>query len=340
MHIEDFDYDLPAEAIAQLPAEPRDASRLLVVGNPLIDTTFGKLSDYLNAGDLLVVNTTRVRAARLRGTRPTGGAVELLLLEKHEDEWEALARPARKLRAGMLLDLGELVAEVVAVGGEGIVQARLQTVGDRAVEEVIAAVGLVPYPPYVTDGPADPGRYQTVYADATGSAAAPTAGLHFTPELLADLTDRGIGRSEIILDIGLDTFRPITAPVVEDHEMHRERYEVPAATVVAIQETRERGGRVVAVGTTTVRALESAAATGELIPGEGSTDLFITPGYQPRIVDAVLTNFHLPRSSLIVMIAALVPGWRQMYDYALESGYRFLSFGDAMFVPNVHGEKP
>ncbi|NNC92521.1 MAG: tRNA preQ1(34) S-adenosylmethionine ribosyltransferase-isomerase QueA [Acidimicrobiia bacterium] len=338
MRSEEFDYKLPPEAIAQLPAEPRDAARLLVVGDPLLDSTFSKLPDYLNAGDLLVVNTTRVRAARLQGTRPTGGSVELLLLTEEGGEWEALARPARKLRAGMLLDFGELAADVVAVGVEGKVRVRLHAAGDEAVEDVIAAVGAVPYPPYVTSGPADPDRYQTVYADITGSAAAPTAGLHFTSQLLADLEDRGIRRAEIMLDIGLDTFRPISAPAIEDHEMHQERYEVPAATEAAIRETRDRGGRVVAVGTTTVRALEAAAATGELVAGAGLTDLFITPGYGPRVVDAVLTNFHLPASSLIVMIAALLPGWRHVYEHALASGYRFLSFGDAMFIPDVHGK--
>jgi S-adenosylmethionine:tRNA ribosyltransferase-isomerase len=340
MRIEDFDYELPRTAIAQLPVEPRDASRLLVADDPLIDTTFGKLADYLDPGDLLVVNTTRVRAARLTGTRPTGGIVELLLLEEREGEWEALARPARKLRPGMSLHLGDLAAEVVTVGGEGRVRIRLHAAGDRPVEDVIAAVGAIPYPPYVTTGPADPGRYQTVYADRTGSAAAPTAGLHFTSQLLTDLEDRGIRSTEILLDIGLDTFRPIAAPVIEDHEMHRERYNVPRATVAAVAETRAGGGRVVAVGTTTVRALEAAAADGALAAGQGSTDLFITPGYQPRVVDALLTNFHMPRSSLVVMIAALFPGWRRAYGHALETGYRFLSFGDAMLIPDVRaGER-
>ncbi|MDH3538934.1 MAG: tRNA preQ1(34) S-adenosylmethionine ribosyltransferase-isomerase QueA [Acidimicrobiia bacterium] len=340
MRIEDFDFDLPADTIAQVPAEPRDASGLLVTGDPVIDTTFGKLPDYLRAGDLLVVNTTRVRAARLTGARPTGGAVELLLLRDHGGEWEALARPARKLQVGMILDLGELSAEVVAISREGEVRVRLITTGSEAIEETIARVGTVPYPPYVSTGPADPERYQTVYATATGSAAAPTAGLHFTPELLADLADRGIRRAEVLLDIGLDTFRPITASMIEDHEMHRERYRVPASTVAAVEETRARGGRVVAVGTTTVRALESAAVTGKLVADEGSTELFITPGYQPRVVDALLTNFHMPRSSLMVMIAALLPGWRRVYEHALKGGYRFLSFGDAMLIPDVHSETP
>ncbi len=335
MRIEDFDYDLPPAAIAQVPVEPRDASRLLVVGEPPIDTTFGKLADHLVAGDLLVVNATRVRAARLHGTRPTGGAVELLLLSERDGAWEALARPARKLRVGMTVDLGELAAEVVGVEGEGRVLVRLAAAGSQPVEEVIARVGSVPYPPYVITGPADPSRYQTVYAAETGSAAAPTAGLHFTGELLGELAERGIAAADVLLDIGLDTFRPITQSVIEDHVMHRERYVVPADTVAAVEETRSRGGRVVAAGTTTVRALESAAAAGQLEAGEGWTELYITPGYAPRVVDAVVTNFHMPRSSLIVMIAALLPAWRRFYEHALGHGYRFLSFGDAMFIPQV-----
>ncbi len=334
MRIEDFDYELPATAIAQLPAEPRDASRLLIVGDPPIDTTFGNLSDCLEDGDLLVVNTTRVRAARLRGARPTGGAVELLLLNRVDGEWEALARPAKKLEVGMTLDFGDLSAEVVAAAVAGVVRVRLES-GEDSVDEVIARVGSVPYPPYVTSGPADPNRYQTVYAAAVGSAAAPTAGLHFTPEILAELAARSIGTAEVLLDIGLDTFRPISEPLIEDHVMHRERYSVPAATVAAVADARTRGGRVVAVGTTTVRALESAAADGALAAGEGWTDLFIAPGYTPRVVDALLTNFHMPRSSLIVMIAAFLPDWRRIYRHALDNGYRFLSFGDAMFIPRV-----
>jgi len=336
MRIEEFDYELPPDAIAQVPVEPRDAARLLVVGEPPIDTTFGALTDYLVAGDLLVVNATRVRAARLSGTRPTGGAVELLLLSQAGGEWEALARPARKLRVGMTVDVGDLAAEVMALAGEGRVRIRLTVPsGSESVEEVVARIGTVPYPPYVTTGPADPDRYQTVYAAAIGSAAAPTAGLHFTSQMLDDLTAGGITTAGVLLDIGLDTFRPIAEPLIDDHVMHSERYEVPSETVQAVEHAHAGGGRVVAVGTTTVRALEAAAGGGSLTAGVGQTDLFIRPGYQPRVVDAVLTNFHMPRSSLIVMIAALLPEWRRTYRHALESGYRFLSFGDAMFIPAV-----
>jgi S-adenosylmethionine:tRNA ribosyltransferase-isomerase len=337
MRIEDYDYDLPEAAIAQLPAEPRDASRLLVAGETLIDTTFSRLVDFLEPGDLLVRNATRVRAARLRGFRPSGGAIELLLLNGEGGEWEALARRARKLRVGMPLDFGPLTAEVLAIEADGRVRVRLGSENDEPLEDLIAGVGTVPYPPYIGSGPSDPGRYQTVYASAVGSAAAPTAGLHFTDGLLAELDGRGVGVADVLLDIGLGTFRPITVPSIEEHAMHEERYEISAGTVAAINETSGRGGRVVAVGTTVVRALESAAAGGVLQAGAATTDLFIRPGYRVRVVDALLTNFHMPRSSLIVMLAALMPDWRRVYRHALDGGYRFLSFGDAMFVPEVAG---
>ncbi len=333
MRIEKFDYELPPAAIAQLPADPRDASRLLVMGEPIIDTTFGKLGDYLTADDLLVRNGTRVRAARLRGTRPTGGAIELLLLASEGDEWTALAKPARKLRKGTTLDFDRLQAVVTEVMGEGRVRIRLQALaGVGSIEDIIAAVGTIPYPPYVRSGPADPERYQTVYGFDVGSTAAPTAGLHFTAPLLQQLVDRGVRSADVLLDIGLDTFRPITTSTVEGHVIHRERYAVPEATAAAISATRARGGRVVAVGTTVVRALESAQASGN---PSGWTELFIRPGYQLRVVDAVITNFHMPRSSLLVMVAAMVPEWRRIYSHALDHGYRFLSFGDAMFVPEA-----
>jgi S-adenosylmethionine:tRNA ribosyltransferase-isomerase len=237
----------------------------------------------------------------------------------------------------MPLDFGPLTAEVLAIEADGRVRVRLGSENDEPLEDLIAGVGTVPYPPYIGSGPADPGRYQTVYASAVGSAAAPTAGLHFTDGLLAELDGRGVGVADVLLDIGLGTFRPITVPSIEDHAMHEERYEISAGTVAAINETSGRGGRVVAVGTTVVRALESAAAGGVLQAGAATTDLFIRPGYRVRVVDALLTKFHMPRSSLIVMLAALMPDWRRVYRHALDGGYRFLSFGDAMFVPEVAG---
>jgi len=335
MQIEDFDYALPPTAIAQMPAEPRDSSRLLVAGAPPVDTEFSELPAYLREGDLLVVNATRVRAARLRGIRPTGGAVELLLLDRSGDEWEALGKPARKLRAGMVLSFGELSAEVRRVGTDGRVWVSLATESGAGVEETIDRVGSVPYPPYVADGPVDPERYQTVYAASTGSAAAPTAGLHFTRGMLESLAARGIHTSEVFLEIGLDTFRPIVTDNLDEHRMHSERFHIPNGTAAAIEATRHRGGRVVAVGTTVVRALESNAVDGGVQPGSGSTDLFIRPGYRPQVVGALLTNLHMPRSSLVVMIAAFLPEWRELYQHALDSGYRFLSFGDAMFIPEI-----
>jgi S-adenosylmethionine:tRNA ribosyltransferase-isomerase len=336
MRLEDFDYLLPARAIAQAPAEPRDAARMLVAGDPIVDTWVSRLPEFVRPGDLLVVNATRVRAARLVGRRPTGGRVELLVLRPEADAWIALARPARKLRAGMNLSFDGFEAEVLAVEGEGTVRISLPAADRASAEALIDGVGRVPYPPYVTTGPPDPERYQTVYARNVGSAAAPTAGLHFTAGLLDALAAAGVARAEVSLDIGLDTFRPITSPDIDDHEMHTEEYTIPEHTVAAVDRARAHGGRVIAVGTTVVRALESAALEdGSIQPGLAATGLFIRPGYRPQVVDALLTNFHLPRSSLVVMIAALVPQWRDLYEHALAAGYRFLSFGDAMFVPDV-----
>ena len=328
MLLDDFDYDLPVEAIAQVPVENRDDSRLLVTG-PLQDSMFGKLPEYLRAGDLLVVNATRVRAARLKGRRPTGGAIELLVLGPRGDHWEALAKPSRKLTPGQVLDFGELTGEVVSVAAEGRVVVRLR--GEPDIEDAIARTGSAPYPPYIKTGPADSERYQTVYGDRVGSAAAPTAGLHFTPDLLGRL--RGVALASIYLDIGLDTFRPITTSRLEDHVMHSESYEIPKAAADQIASAMQEGRRVVAVGTTVVRALESAAAGGSVRAGPGSTELFIRPGFESRVVEALVTNFHRPRSSLLAMVAALLPDWREAYQHALTERYRFLSFGDAMFIP-------
>lgn len=332
MRVDDFDYNLPAAAIAQVPLENRDDSRLLVT-DPLQDSGFGKLPGLLHRGDLLVVNATRVRAARLTGRRSSGGVIELLLLGRKGDTWEALAKPARKLAAGQVLDFGPIQAEVVAVVGEGRVLVALSSELD--IEAAVADAGSAPYPPYIKTGPADPERYQTIYGDRVASAAAPTAGLHFTPELLGRLEDVGVGLASVYLNIGLDTFRPITAPRLEDHLMHSESYEIPAQAAEQVLAVKQNGRKVVAVGTTVVRALEAAAEGEEVRAGPGSTDLFIRPGFTPRIVDALITNFHLPRSSLLVMVAALLPEWRAVYEHALSAGYRFLSFGDAMFIPSV-----
>jgi S-adenosylmethionine:tRNA ribosyltransferase-isomerase len=327
----DFDYELPPAAIAQRPTRPRDAARLLDCRN-LEDRAFGDLPEMLDEGDLVVVNTTRVRAARLRGRKvETGGAVEILLLERSEnDVWNALIRPARRIHAGTRLTLGSLDATVLDEPSKGRTRIRLE--GEH-VEAVISSIGEVPLPPYIKTPPEDPSDYQTVFADRVGSAAAPTAGLHFTKSVLAGLERRGIDIAEIDLHVGVDTFRPIDEEHVEDHPMHSERFEIAEDTVAAFEAARRRGGKVVAIGTTVVRALESAVGDGTLRAGSASTSLYIRPGYRFKAVDAMVTNFHVPRSTLLVLVAAFVGDeWRYIYETALERGYRFLSFGDAMYA--------
>lgn len=334
METELFDYELPEACIAQTPLEPRDASRLLRV-TPLEDRKFSELPELLQPADLLVVNRTRVRAARLRGfKRASGGAVELLLLRRvDEARWEALIRPARRIHRGMMIDCGPIRVEVLAEPDRGEVVVALDA-AESDIEGALATFGEVPLPPYIHEPLEDSDRYQTVFAKAIGSAAAPTAALHFTDRLLADLARRGIRVAEVDLEIGLDTFRPISAASIGDHEMHSETWSLPVETAAAIAATRERGGRVVAVGTTVVRTLESAAAgSGMVDAGAGNTELFITPGYSLKVVDTLLTNFHAPRTTLIVMVAALLgERWREIYAHAIAAGYRFLSFGDAMLI--------
>lgn len=317
-----LDYALPEAAIAQSPLADREAARLLVdhgPGRAPDHRHVRDLPDLLGPGDVLVLNDSRVLPARLRLQRPTGGAVEVLLLERQDDdEWDALVRPSRKLRPGVRLTGTGITAEAVADLGEG--RWRLIVEGD------VAHAGEVPLPPYIHTRLDDTERYQTVYARRPVSAAAPTAGLHLTGEGLRRCVDRGVEVATVELAIGLDTFRPVTTDKIEDHVMHSEAYDVPAATMAAI----ERAERVVAVGTTVVRTLESVAATGEL---RGRTQLFIRPGFRFRVVDGLLTNFHMPRTTLLAMIDAFVgPRWRELYEVALREHYRFLSFGDAMFV--------
>lgn len=341
MDLADFDYDLPEDAIAQRPTEPRDHARLLVdrgPGAPPDHRTVADLPALVRPGDVVVVNTTRVLPARLRLRKPTGGAVEVLLLERLPGgAWEALVRPGRRVPPGTVLAAGPDLA--VAIGGPGpgdgtrAVELRVRPGEDELV--VLGRHGVVPLPPYITTPLADPDRYQTVFADRPGSVAAPTAGLHLTSAVLDGIRAAGARVEVVDLVVGMGTFRPMAAPKVEDHDMHAERYAVPEATLAACRAARAAGHRVVAVGTTSVRALESAALSGE---AAGRTELFIHRPWTWRVVDVLMTNFHLPRSSLLVLVDALVgPRWRDLYAEALAAGYRFLSFGDAMLVARDEG---
>jgi S-adenosylmethionine:tRNA ribosyltransferase-isomerase len=331
VRLDEFDYDLPPERIAQTPIEPRDAARLLVDrGSSAPEHRHVRdLVELLGAGDLLVVNNTRVIPARLRLHRSSGGAAEVLLLEPLDSErrtWEALVRPARKLRVGEMLRAGE--TEVVRVEGRGPAgdTMTITLLGEGDPLDQLAAIGEMPLPPYIGTRLADAERYQTVYSSVPASAAAPTAGLHFTPSLLDELNRAGVATATVELVVGLDTFKPVSASDPRDHLMHSERYHVPASTMAACAEAR----RVVAVGTTSVRALESAAVLGQL---DGRTQLFIHRPYDWTTVDVMMTNFHMPRTTLLLMIDAFVgERWRTLYREAIAHEYRFLSFGDAMLL--------
>ncbi len=345
LRIADFDYDLPSSLIAQTPLEPRDASRLMVVERSTGRWHHAALRDlprWLQPGDLLVANNSRVLPARLQATRPdTGGKVELLLLSRIGDgRWTALAKPSRRLRPGSRLVLHRLDNSqpaaglaVTGIGDAGQVEICFDD-GDRVPLEKF---GTVPLPPYIRTPLADPERYQTLYATVPGSAAAPTAGLHVTPALREGLRARGVGWAEVTLHVGLDTFRPVTAETVGEHVIHKEWCEVPEVTARAIAATRARGGRVIALGTTSARTLETMGVAGNFNHGDGFggwTDLFIVPGHRWQIVDGLLTNFHLPRSSLLLLVSALIdwPQLRAAYEEAITQEYRFFSFGDAMLI--------
>jgi len=337
-----FDYELPAELIAQEPAEPRDASRLLVLDRAtgaLEDRGFSDLVELLRPGDCLVANRSRVIPARLLGVSDGGRPVELLFLRPVGGErWEAMVRPGRRCRVGARIEVasGAAHAHVVGEGREG---ARVVEVdGPWPLRELLERHGLPPLPPYIArhdaPKPEDRERYQTVYAREDGSVAAPTAGLHFTPELLARLEHRGVAVHYLTLHVGPGTFRPLRGERLEEHHLEPEPIEIPDATARAIDEARRERRRVIAVGTTTTRALEWAAADGGVRPGRGDADLFIRPGHRFRIVDALITNFHLPRSSLLVLVSALAG--REVilgaYRHAVEARYRFYSYGDAMLI--------
>jgi len=335
MDLAEFDYDLPADVIAQRPASPRDAARLLVDdgSGQVAHRTVADAPDLVRPGDVLVVNTTRVLPARLRLRKVTGGAVEVLLLEETATgAWEALVRPGRRVRPGTQLVAGPDLTVVVDGEGPGDGTRLVDLVVPEGAD-VLAALdrhGVVPLPPYITEPLDDPERYQTVFADRPGSVAAPTAGLHLTPAVLDACRSAGARVEAVDLEVGMGTFRPMTADKVEDHHMHAERYRVPRSTLDACLAARAAGGRVVAVGTTSVRALESAALSGDL---EGRTELFIHRPWDWRLVDVLMTNFHLPRSSLLVLVDAFMgERWRTLYAEAMAAGYRFLSFGDAMWL--------
>lgn len=335
MRTDDLDYELPPEAIAREGAEPRDAARLLVDHHDHVDhLRVGDLAGLVGPGDVVVVNETRVRAARLRFRRPSGGSAEVLLLEPLADGWwEALARPSSRLAPGLLVAVApDLTIEMGADLGEG--RRRVRLVADDQ-DAALATHGEVPLPPYLAGVTlSDPERYQTVFGRRASSVAAPTAGLHLTPGLLAAMTVAGADVRPVELEVGLGTFRPIATAEVGEHRMHAERYTVPAATWAACGAAR----RVVAIGTTTVRALESAAATGELA---GRTELFLRRGARFEVVDTLLTNFHQPRSSLLALLDAFIGDrWRELYAVALAGGYRFLSLGDAMLVGRTGPPEP
>jgi S-adenosylmethionine:tRNA ribosyltransferase-isomerase len=332
----DFDYPLPPELIAQTPVEPRDAARLLVLdraAGTLAHQHVRDLPELLRPGDLLVVNRSRVLAARVLGRLPTGGRVELLLLRRlAPGRWQALTRPARRLRPGAVIEVpasASLRLRVVGVEDEGLRQVELADGPDA--EPALLAAGAAPLPPYIRRWTGNPERYQTIFAREPGSAAAPTAGLHFTPELVRRLEAAGVELAEIVLHVGLDTFRPVTEADPAAHRMHAEAFLLPPETTARLGAARAEGRRVVAVGTTCVRTLETWAATGA---SSGWTALFIRPGYQFRAVDALLTNFHLPRSTLLMLVSAFAGRDRILdaYAEAVARRYRFYSFGDAMLI--------
>ncbi|MBD3882585.1 tRNA preQ1(34) S-adenosylmethionine ribosyltransferase-isomerase QueA [Phormidium tenue FACHB-886] len=347
-----YDYSLPVDRIAQDPAEPRDSSRLLVIDAVSYQhRIFRELPELLRPGDLLVLNDTRVIAARLYGRKidernpdqHSAAKIEILLLEEQQhNEWLALVKPGKRVKPGMRIAFEaatpaslQVFATVIAIdpatGGRLL---RFDIPNNQSLLTVLPALGVVPLPPYITESHADPERYQTVYADRAGSVAAPTAGLHFTPTLLDRLRAVGVQQAYVTLHVGVGTFRPVEVEDITQHQMHGEWLEVPLETVEAIHRTKAQGGRVIAVGTTAVRSLEGASQSGTLQPYCGKTELYIYPGYQWQTVDGLITNFHLPKSSLLMLVSALIGRQRllNLYEMAIAEQYRFYSFGDAMLI--------
>lgn len=340
MILKDFWYDLPEHLIAQNPLEKRDMSRLLVLDrntDTLEHKHFKDLPEYLEAGDCLVINNTRVLPARLLGEKEgTGGKIEFVLLKRIEaDTWEVILRPGKKAKPGsrFIFGNGKLKAEILEVVEEG--NRIVKFFYDGVFEEVLDSVGIIPLPPYIHATLKDRERYQTVYSKINGSAAAPTAGLHFTPELFDILKKKGIRVVEVTLHVGLGTFRPVKVENILEHHMHKEAYHISPEACAVINETKKDGKRVIAVGTTSVRVLEtSSKEDGKVYAGEGETDIFIYPGYKFKIVDALITNFHLPESTLIMLVSAFAGKEKVMHAYseAINKEYRFFSFGDAMLI--------
>ena len=337
----DFDFDLPEELIAQTPLKDRTSSRLLVVDkttHSIEDKHFSDLLDELEEGDTLVVNNTRVLPARLYGTKEeTGAHIEVLLLTNTEgDKWETLVKPAKRMKVGSVVSFGDgrlkaTVVEELDQGGR-IIEFSYEGV----FLEVLESLGEMPLPPYIKERLEDKERYQTVYAKENGSAAAPTAGLHFTEELMQKIREKGVNIVPVTLHVGLGTFRPVSVDSLEDHKMHSEYYNVSKETADMIEATKKAGKRVIAVGTTSIRTLETVARDndGNVVPASGWTDIFISPGYEFGVVDAFVTNFHLPKSTLVMLVSAYLGRefTLEAYQHAIEERYRFFSFGDAMFV--------
>ena len=341
MLVTDFDYDLPQELIAQHPMEPRDHSRLLVVDKKTGEIEhkhFYDLVNYLKPGDVLVFNDTRVIPARLHGTKDTGAHVEVFLLTRRDaTDWEVLVRPGKKLQVGAKINFSdELSCEVIEHTDFGGRVVRFKY--DGIFEEILDRLGETPLPPYITAPLEDKERYQTVYNRERGSAAAPTAGLHFTKELLQKIKDIGCEEVFVTLHVGLGTFRPVSEAKIEDHKMHKEFYTVSQEAADAINKAKAEGRRIIAVGTTAVRTLESAGADGTLKAGGNWTNIFIYPGYKFRFVDELVTNFHLPQSTLLMLVSTLATRDIMLATYkkAVEERYRFFSFGDAMFITDLH----
>lgn len=340
MKTSDFDYELPDRLIAQHPAEKRDHSRLLVMDKYTGVTEhriFKDIVEYLHAGDVLVVNKTKVIPARIFGIKEGGSAkIEVLLLKRDEsmpNTWEVLVHPGKRAKVGTMINFGDgmLCGEVVENTSAG---RKVTFHFDGIFEEILEQLGTMPLPPYIHEQLEDQNRYQTVYAKVDGSAAAPTAGLHFTEDLMTTLSEKGVQIEEVLLHVGLGTFKPVEEDNLEDHEMHTEYYEISEDTAERINQAKAEGRRIISVGTTSTRALESAAKNGRLIAGNGWTNIFIYPGYEWQIIDGLITNFHLPKSTLMMLVSAL--SQRELilkaYREAVEKEYRFFSFGDAMFI--------